>query len=67
MDVVGHYYEGVKVKLALVAIAEEGGDEEFGVLGALEVTFALECEYGDGIGALLLADGGHGRKAYPRG
>jgi hypothetical protein len=31
------------------------------------VTFALEGKYGDGIGALLLANGGHRRKAYPRG
>jgi hypothetical protein len=31
------------------------------------VTFALEGEDGDGVGALLLPDGGHEKRAYPRG
>jgi hypothetical protein len=38
---------------------EERLDEEFGVGCALEVAMSLEGQYGDGVGALRLADCGH--------
>ena len=42
MDVVGHDDEGVKVEFSGVAIAEEGGDEEFRGCGALEEAMTLQ-------------------------
>lgn len=62
-----HDDEAVKLEAAFVAMLEESLDEEFGVGCALEMAMLLEGRDGDGVGALLLADGGHGRKAYPRG
>ena len=62
-----HDYESVRLEFQLGAVTKESGDEEFGVLWTLEVTFALVGKYGDRIGALCLANGGHGTKAYPRG
>jgi hypothetical protein len=42
MDVVGHDCEAVELEAGFVAMLEEGGDEEFGVGSALEVTMSLE-------------------------
>jgi len=64
--VVGHDGEAVELEAGFVAMLEEGGDEEFGVSCALEVAMSLEGQDRDGVGALLLADGGHARRAYPR-
>lgn len=64
---VGHDHEAVKLEAALVTMLEESLDEKFGVGCALEVAMLLEGRDGDGVGALLLADRGHGKKAYPRG
>jgi hypothetical protein len=46
---------------------EKWGDEEFGVDCALEAAVSLEGQDRDGVGALLLSDCGHRKKAYPRG
>jgi len=67
VDVVGHDDEGVDEEFTRVAIAEEGGDEEFGVSRALEVAMLLECRDRDGVCLGLLADCGHEKRAYPRG
>jgi hypothetical protein len=67
MDVVGHDDEAVELEMVFVAVLEERGDEEFGVGCALEVAMSLEGQDRDCVGALLLADGGHRVKAYPRG
>jgi hypothetical protein len=65
--VVGHDDEAVELEAAFGLMLEEGLDEEFGVGRALEVAMLLEGRDGDGVGALFLADGGHGKKAYPKG
>ena len=67
VDVIGHYDEAVEFELSLLSVAQECGDEEVGVRCALEVTAALVGEYGDRVGALLLANRGHKERAYPRG
>ena len=67
MLVVGHDYEAVKWESALVAVLEERCDEELGVGRALEVAVLLEGRDGDRVCALLLADCGRGKKAYPKG
>jgi hypothetical protein len=67
MGVVGHDCEAVELEAALLSIAEQSFDEEFGVGCALEVAMSLERQDRDCIGALLLADCGHREKAYPRG
>jgi len=67
MDVVGHDDEAMELEAAFLAMLEERCDEEFGVGCALEVAMLLEGRDGDRVGALRLADRGHGRKAYPRG
>jgi len=56
---VGHDGEAVKTELALIAIAEKRGDEEFSVLSSLEVPVAAEGQDGDGIGAEFLSGRGH--------
>ncbi len=65
--VVGHDDETVELEAVFVAMLEEGFYKEFGVGYALEVAMLLEGRDSDGVGALLLADCGHGRKAYPKG
>jgi hypothetical protein len=67
MDMVRHDYEGVELETILIAMLKERRDEEFGVGRALEMAMLLEGRDGDGVRALLLADCGHGKKAYPRG
>jgi len=67
MGVVWHDYEGVELEAFFIAMLEERGDEEFGVGGTLEVTMLLEGRDGDRVGALLLANCDHGKRAYPRG
>ncbi len=67
MDVVGHYDEAVELEAAFLAMLKERCDEEFGVGRALEVAMLLEGRNSDRVGALLLANCGHGRKAYPKG
>jgi hypothetical protein len=67
MHVVWHDGECVELELSCVAIAEERGDEELGVDGALKVAMLLERGDRDGVRTLLLADCGHSRRAYPRG
>ena len=65
VEMVGHDRECMECEFALVAIAEECSDHELGVLGALEYTVALMSEDGNGVGALLLADGSHAREHTP--
>ena len=67
MDVIGHDDEAVELKAAFSLMLEERLDEEFGVGYALEVAMLSEGRYRDGVSALLLADCGHEKKAYPRG
>jgi len=67
VDVIGHDHKGMEEKATGVAIAEECGDEKFGVQRPLEVAMLLECRYCYGVGFELLADRGHDRRAYPRG
>jgi hypothetical protein len=59
VDVIGHDDEAVELEPVFGLMLEERLDEEFGVGCALEVAVSLECQYGDGVGALLLADCGH--------
>jgi hypothetical protein len=65
--VVGHDNEAVELEAAFGLMLEECLDEEFGVGCALKVAMSLEGQYGDGIGALLLADCGHAEESIPRG
>ena len=65
MNVVGHDDESVELEAIFVSMLEEGCDEEFGVGCALEVAMLLEGRDGDGVGALLLADCGHGGEHTP--
>jgi len=67
VDVVGHDDEAVELEAGLVAITEEGRDEEVGVGGALEVAMLLEGGDGDGLGARLAADCGHLRESILQG
>jgi hypothetical protein len=67
VDVIGHDDEAVELETAFVSMLEERCDEEFGVGCALEVAVLLEGRDRDCVGALLLADCGHGKKAYPGG
>jgi hypothetical protein len=67
VDVVGHDGEAVKKEAAFVSVLEEAGDEEFGVGCALEVAVSPEGQDGDGVGALLLTDGGHMEESIPQG
>ena len=67
VEMVGHNDESMEGETALVAIAKECGDHELCVCSALEDSFALVCEDGDGVGLELLADGSHDKRAYPRG
>lgn len=64
---VRHDDETVELEAALVAMLEEHCDEEFGVGCSLEVAMLLEGRDRDGVCVWLLADCGHGKKAYPRG
>jgi hypothetical protein len=64
VDVVRHHDEGVKVEFSGVAIAEEGGDEEFGGCGALEEATALVAYGSEGIDLGFEA---HGGRACPGG
>ncbi len=66
VDVVRHDCAGMEGELALVLVAEERGDEELGVRGALEVAAALVGEDGEGVGAQLLSDGGHVEESIPQ-
>jgi hypothetical protein len=59
VGVVGHDDEAVELEAAFGLMLEECSDEEYGVGCALEVAMSLEGQYGDGVGALRLADGGH--------
>lgn len=65
MNVIWHDDESVKLEAALVAMLEERCDEEFGIGCALEVAMLLEGRDRDGVGALLLADCGHGGEHTP--
>jgi hypothetical protein len=65
--VVGHDYEAVELETAFGLVLEECLDEELGVGCALEVAMSLEGQYGDGVGALLLTDGGHGLREHTPG
>jgi hypothetical protein len=67
VDVVGHDDKAVEVEAAFVSVLEECGDEEFGVGCSLEVPVALEGQDGDGVGALLLSDGGHAEESILQG
>ena len=67
VEMVRHDREGVECELTLVAVAEERGDHEFGVIGALENPVTLVGEDGDRVGAELLADRSHGKKSIPQG
>lgn len=64
MDVVGHDNEGVELKFAGVAIAEQRGDEEFGGFSTLEEAAALIRDGGEGVGLRFEA---HGGRACPGG
>jgi hypothetical protein len=65
VDVIGHHGEAMELEVFGVSIAEESGDEEFSVRGALEVAMALKGEDSDGVGTLRLSDGGHGGEHIP--
>lgn len=65
MDVIGHDDEAVELEAALISMLEEDRDEEFGVGCALEVAMLLEGRDGDRVGALRLANRGHGGKHTP--
>ncbi len=67
MKVIGHDDEAVELEAVCVAMTEEGGDDEIGVAGGLEEAAALVGDEGESVGLGRLADGGHGRRAYPRG
>jgi hypothetical protein len=67
VDVVGHDCEAVESEATFVSVLEEGGDEKFGVGCSLEVAMSLEGQDGDGVGALLLTDGGHSEESIPQG
>jgi hypothetical protein len=58
MDLVPHAQVGVEEGLALGAVMLEGGEEAFGVGGALEVAVLLEGGDGEGVGGELLTLGG---------
>ncbi len=47
VDVIGHDREAVEEELVLVSVAEECGDEQFGVGSLLEMAMLLECRDGD--------------------
>ena len=64
---VGHDDEAVELEAAFGLILEEGLDEEVGVGCSLEVAMSLEGQYGDGVGALRLTDGGHAEESIPQG
>jgi hypothetical protein len=57
---IGHDGVGVEEEFALGAVTLEGGEEEFGVGGALEVAMLLEGGDGKGVGGELLTLGRHG-------
>lgn len=65
VGVIGQHSETVELELPGVSISEKRADEELGVDGSLEVTMALEGEDRDGVGALRLANGGHGGEHTP--
>jgi hypothetical protein len=65
--VVGHDDEAVELEAVFCLMLEERLDEEFGVRCALEMAVSLEGQYGDGVGALLLTDGGHAEESIPQG
>jgi hypothetical protein len=67
VEMVGHNDESVESEAALVAITKECGDHELCICGALEDSFALVREDGEGIGLELLADCSHDKRAYPEG
>jgi hypothetical protein len=56
-----------EAELALIFITKERGYEKLGVRGVLEMPVTLVREDWDGVCAQLLTDGGHEKKAYPRG
>ena len=59
VDVIGHDGIGVEEEFALGAVALEGCEEEFGVIGALEVAMLSEGGDGEGVGGELLTLGRH--------
>jgi hypothetical protein len=65
MNVVWHDREGVERESALVPVAEQGGNHELGVRGALEDSVSLVGEDGNGVGTQFLADGSHEREHTP--
>ena len=65
VDVIGHHGEAMELELSGISIAEKDADEELCIRGALEVAMTLEGEDRDGVGALRLTDGGHGREHTP--
>ena len=64
VDVVGHYHEGMQFEFARIAVAEEGGDEEFGENIPLEETAALVSDGGERVGLWLQA---HRERHVPGG
>ena len=67
VEVIGHDDEAVELEAVCVAMTEEGRDNEIGVAGGLEEAPAMVGDEGESVRLGRLADGGHGRKAYPRG
>jgi hypothetical protein len=67
VSVVGHDDKAVKLEATFVTMLEERCDEEFGIGCALEVAMSLKGQDRDWVGALLLADGSHGRERIPQG
>lgn len=65
VEVVRHDGERVERESAPIAVAEESGDHELGVRGALEDSVALVGEDSDGVGALRVTDGSHAREHTP--
>ncbi len=50
---IGHDDESVELEFALVTVAEEGGDEEFGDDVPLEDASSLVCDGGQRVGLVL--------------
>jgi hypothetical protein len=65
--VVGHDDEAMELETIFIAMLKEGLDEEFSVGCSLEVAMSLEGQDSEGVGALLLTDGGHAEESIPQG
>ena len=64
---VGHDDEAVELEAAFAAMLEERCEEELCICCSLEMSMPLEGQDRYGVGALLLANCGHEKKAHPRG